>query len=221
MKKTLQSKLTAALFAAAISTGTGGTLSPQLAKALDAANDITTIPETTYGPPGWMMTTDENETSTTTETTEMPIFGTEAPTVTMTTSTSEMPVYGTETPTVTETTATEEVLQLLGEPVLYDEPGDVNMNGCIDVHDLTLLKQYLLNQTKYKVPEEVGDINEDGKIDKADVKALIRLLTGKPEDDAKETTVTTTVPTTFIDTDVTITTTMRMTTLYGPPRAWD
>ena len=84
------------------------------------------------------------------------------------------------------------------------------------MRDLTLLKQYLLNQRKYGIPESAGDINQDGTIDKKDVQALIRLLTGKPEEDEKETTV----PTTLIDTDVT-TTSRWMTTLYGPPRAWD
>ena len=216
MKKTLQSKLTAALFAAAISTS-GGTLSPQLANAADAADDVTTVPQTTYGPPVWMMTTEEEgEAVTTSATTEMPIFSTEAPTVTMTTSTTEELAYSTEAPTVTMTTSTTEELQLAGEPVLYDEPGDINMNGSIDVRDLTLLKQYLLNQRKYGIPESAGDINQDGTIDKKDVQALIRLLTGKPEEDEKETTV----PTTLIDTDVT-TTSRWMTTLYGPPRAWD
>ena len=212
MKKTLQSKLTAALFAAAISTGTGASLSPQSA---NAADDVVTVPQTTYGPPVWMMTTDESETSTTTATTEMPVFSTEAPTVTMTTSTTEMPVFSTEAPTVTMTTTTEE-LALAGEPVLYDEPGDVNMNGCIDVHDLSLLKQYLLNQTRYKVTEDVGDINKDGKIDKEDVKALVRMLTGKPEDEAEPQKTTNS---SLMTTTTTIGTTTC--TLYGPPPAWE
>ena len=64
MKKSLQSKLTAALFAAAISTS-GGTLSPQLANAFGSDTDITTVPETTYGPPGWMTTTEDTEETTT------------------------------------------------------------------------------------------------------------------------------------------------------------
>ncbi|MBR5363791.1 MAG: dockerin type I repeat-containing protein [Oscillospiraceae bacterium] len=213
MKKTLQSKLTAALFAAAISTS-GGTLSPQLARAADAADDVTTVPQTTYGPPVWMMTTDESDTTTTTATTEMPIFSTEAPTVTMTTSTTGEPAFGTEAPTVTMTTTTEE-LQLAGEPVLYDEPGDVNMNGSIDVRDLTLLKQYLLNQSKYQVAAGVGDLNGDGKIDKKDVQALIRLLTGKPEGEEEKTS---TDPSNLM----TMTTTIGTTTcvLYGPPPAY-
>ena len=44
MKKTLQSKLTAALFAAALSTGTGGVMSPQFANAVGSDADVTTVP---------------------------------------------------------------------------------------------------------------------------------------------------------------------------------
>ena len=128
MKKTLQSTLTAALFAAAISSSTGGTLSPQLANAVD---DITTVPETTYGPPGWMMTTEEPED---TGTTPLITAGT-------------VPIYTEDTTTTTTTSDPEdEPVMLAGDVPEYQEPGDLDRNGSFDARDLTLLKRRLMYQ---------------------------------------------------------------------------
>ena len=231
MKKTLQSKLTAALFAAALSTS-GGTLSPQLANAV---NDITPVPQTTYGPPA--MTTAD----TTTETTSELLFSTEAPTVTMTTSTTQELVYGTEAPTAIMTTTTEEPVQIKGEVTIpsivttttttedlvtggvvpiYVEPGDVDMNGSIDARDLTLLKRYLLTQNKARnlAGSDTYDVNQDGSLNKEDVQALVRLLTGKPEDEEDPVV---TAPTAVNGTETSTTTfTEEPICLYGPPNAW-
>ena len=58
MKKSIQTLMTAAVFAAALGTGVGDTISAQFSAGAD---DVTTVPQTTYGPPVWMMTTDETE----------------------------------------------------------------------------------------------------------------------------------------------------------------
>ena len=69
----------------------------------------------------------------------------------------------------------------------------------------------------------VPPLNEDGKLDKADVKEMIRRLTGAPEKDPEETDVTTTA------TDATVPPRPETTTdpyldipmpLYGPPTAY-
>lgn len=238
MKKTLQSKLTAALFAAAISTGAGGTLTPQFANAFGSDTDITTVPQTTYGPPGWMTTTEDTEETTTELMKEGTIVTYEE---TTTTSTSEeLCLKGTVT-TVEETTTEPEPIQLAGEATIptttvttdnlvtsgvvpiYAEAGDSDYNGSIDARDLTMLKQYLLNQNYARTlggGPDPYDVNGDGAIDKNDVKALIRLLTGKPEEDDKITETTTTVTVTSTDTSTTTFTTYPV-CLYGPPKAFD
>ena len=195
MRKTRQSLLTAALFAAAVSTSAGGAIPPQLASA---EGDITTVPQTTYGPPVWMT---EPEITTT----ELMPEGT-------------VPIISSDT--TTSTTPTAEILQPEGEMVLpgilpvFHEAGDLNMDGSIDVRDLTILKQFLLFQHDgVGFSSLVGDVNCDGIIDRGDVKALIRLLTGKPEeeDEPAETDAVTTTATTFTATTC---------PLYGPPPAW-
>ena len=227
MKKTLQSKLTAALFAAALSSGTGGAFSPQ-ANAIGSEADITTVPQTTYGPPA-MTTTDttmttteslvfgtETPTVTTPTTTESLIYGTETPTVTTPTTTESL-IYGTETPTVTTPTTTEELMVGGVVPISVAE-GDADCNFCIDARDLTVLKQFVLQHNSTQADGgdlEPYDVNRDGMIDKEDVKALVRLLTGKPEGEEEQTEPIVTTTTTFISES-------EMTqTSYGPPPAWD
>ena len=248
MKKSIQTLMTAAVFAAALGTGVGDTISAQLSAGAD---DVITVPQTTYGPPVWMQTTDETEEettdlrdegeatvytdddSTTPLETNLQLSGQVTIPMMTTTLATTLSFMGTtaipqqsETTTCTTTvtcegttvlpqeTEPDEPIRLSGEAPFYNEPGDVNMNGCIDVHDLTLLKQYLLSNRNYGI-SETDDVNQDGKIDKEDVKALLRLLTGKPEDeDEKSTTANSDLMTT--------TTTLGTTTcpLYGPPPAY-
>ena len=220
MKKTIQSKLTAALFAAALSSGSGGAFSPQ-ATAIGSDMDITTVPQTTYGPPA--MTTTNTTTETTVITTPLATEGTVTTydgtttlegtvttcedtttlegtvttvhdtttlegtvttiqdttrlegTVTTTTEPTTMPVtYGTEAPITTLPT----------EPnPEFTEPGDLNMDGSLDARDLSLLKQYWLVNGWTEGARGNSDVNGDGVMSKEDIKALVRLLTGKPEDD--------------------------------------
>ena len=213
MKKSLQSKLTAALFAAAISTS-GGTLSPQLANAFGSDTDITTVPETTYGPPVWMMTTDETEeeiepirpdgeapvysdetTGTTLLTTaELMLAGTSMVSQISSTTTTCTTVGFEGTAPIPTTTEPEELVTP-GEAPLYHEPGDPDYNGSIDA--------------------ETYDVNMDGDINREDVKALLRLLTGKPEDEEEK-------PSTDDSDLMTATTTLGTSTcpLYGPPPAY-
>ena len=56
MKKTMHSLMTAAVFAATVSAAAGGTV---LAELASAENDITVVPQTTYGPPALTRTTNE------------------------------------------------------------------------------------------------------------------------------------------------------------------
>ena len=216
MKKNFQSLLTAAIFAAAVSTSAGGVITPQFASA-EGADDITTVPQTTYGPPGWWMTEPDD---TTTEPL-MPEGTVPIITTTTTTTTFDEPELAGVLPVYT--TTDEEIVQLMGEPLLYDEPGDLNMDGSLDARDVTLLKQFLLLQA-----DGIGysssqiDLNRDGAVNKSDVKALIRMLTGKPEEEdepdvttTSETRQTVTLPTTTEDV-----TRETFAVLYGPPPAW-
>lgn len=202
MKKTLQSTLTAALFAAAISSGTGGTLSPQLANAVD---DITTVPETTYGPPGWMMTTEEPED---TGTTPLITAGT-------------VPIYTEDTTTTTTTSDPEdEPVMLAGDIRVYDEPGDLDRNGSFDARDLTLLKRRLMYQDG-ALFQDIYDVNGDGQMNSEDARALVRLLTGKPEEEEEpaSTSVSSSTTTQLTTTSTEISSLMTQ-PAYGPPLAW-
>lgn len=202
MKKTLQSTLTAALFAAAISSSTGGTLSPQLANAVD---DITTVPETTYGPPGWMMTTEEPED---TGTTPLITAGT-------------VPIYTEDTTTTTTTSDPEdEPVMLAGDVPEYQEPGDLDRNGSFDARDLTLLKRRLMYQDG-ALFQDIYDVNGDGQMNSEDARALVRLLTGKPEEEEEpaSTSVSSSTTTQLTTTSTEISSLMTQ-PAYGPPLAW-
>ncbi len=202
MKKTLQSTLTAALFAAAISSSTGGTLSPQLANAVD---DITTVPETTYGPPGWMMTTEEPED---TGTTPLITAGT-------------VPIYTEDTTTTTTTSDPEdEPVMLAGDVPEYQEPGDLDRNGSIDARDLTLLKRRLMYQDG-ALFQDIYDVNGDGQMNSEDARALVRLLTGKPEEEEEPaSTSVSSSTTTQLTTTSTEISSLKTQPAYGPPLAW-
>ena len=100
-----------------------------------------------------------------------------------------------------------------GPPWVFALPGDINYDDSIDARDLTLLKRAILEENFRRSDLYLGDLNGDDEIDKADVKELIRLLTGKPEDEEDP----------EVTTDITTTTERPWTTvvLYGPPRAWN
>ena len=89
--------------------------------------------------------------------------------------------------TIPTTTVTTDNLVTAGVVPIFAEAGDSDYNGSIDARDLTMLKQYLLNQNYARTlggGPDPYDVNGDGAIDKNDVKALIRLLTGEETPDA-------------------------------------
>lgn len=55
-------------------------------------------------------------------------------------------------------------------------PGDVNMDGIVDVADVTDLVSYILGNVAEDFNPEVADLTDDNQIDVADVTALIRLV---------------------------------------------
>ena len=213
MKKTIQTIMTAAAFAAALGAGAGDTITAQFAAESVAADSITTVPQTTYGPPGWMMTTEDPE-----ELETLPIVtpGTvmhyELDTTTSSTTT---------TVTLEGTSPLPTDLVTDGVAPAYNEPGDFDNNGSFDARDLTLIKRYLLSNKTTQGSTVMADIDLNGEVDKKDVEALLRLLTGKPEEEDQpsvETEMTTQPTAPVTTTDVTRPTYM---VLYGPPAAWE
>ena len=208
MKKTIQTIMTAAAFAAALGAGAGDTITAQF-----AAESVAADPQTTYGPPGWMMTTEDPE-----ELETLPIVtpGTvmhyELDTTTSSTTT---------TVTLEGTSPLPTDLVTDGVAPAYNEPGDFDNNGSFDARDLTLLKRYLLSNKTTQGSTVMADIDLNGEVDKKDVEALLRLLTGKPEEEDQpfvETEMTTQPTAPVTTTDVTRPTYM---VLYGPPAAWE
>lgn len=213
MKKTIQTIMTAAAFAAALGAGAGDTITAQFAAESVAADSVTTVPQTAYGPPGWMMSTEEPE-----ELETLPIVtpGTvmhyELDTTTSSTTT---------TVTLEGTSPLPTDLVTDGVAPAYNEPGDFDNNGSFDARDLTLLKRYLLSNKTTQGSTVMADIDLNGEVDKKDVEALLRLLTGKPEEEDQpfaETEMTTQPTAPVTTTDVTRPTYM---VLYGPPAAWE
>ena len=235
MKKSLHSLLTAAMFAAAVTTSAGGISNTQNASAAPVENDLitetTTEPQCVYGPPEWF--TSESELTDITGTEPQDVYGppswfSETETITDVTRNDPPTAYGpphwftdteTEATLTTTTDVTVEIPQpAYGPPWMFAEPGDLNYDFKLDARDLTLLKRYLLEGEINDRIDRLANVNQDGKIDKEDVKELIRRLTGRPEDEElpEETTTAVVTDTT---TDTTITTTVMP--LYGPPSAWN
>ena len=239
MKKSLHSLLTAAMFAAAVTTSAGGISNTQNASAAPAENDLitetTTEPQCVYGPPEWF--TSESELTDITGTEPQDVYGpppsfTESETTSVT-STEPIPqpeygppyweteISGDETAVTTTETM---VAPVYGPPYVLFEKGDLNGDRILNAKDLTLLKRAVLYDNLDSFWRPLGDLNDDGAVDKKDVKELIRRLTGAPEEDPDETDVTTT------GTDATVPPRPETTTdpywdypmpLYGPPSAWN
>ena len=128
---------------------------------------------------------------------------------------------------------------LYGPPPVELALGDMNEDKQLDARDLSVLKKMIMDSRGQITLDElgdpdgngmvqiwswgsspitssiyVGDVNQDLNIDKKDVEALVRMLTGKPEENEEEETdpiVTTT--TTVMESEMTQTS-------YGPPPAW-
>ena len=206
MKKTLQSVMTAAMFAAAATAALGTMENAGRAEAMAAVLENQTVFTTTatlYGPPPVEYTDEETNDCERIDT------------------------------TTTETTTTVEILY--GPPSVLFKHGDLNFDRQFDARDLTLLKKEVLRYQEYLKENPDSDItleeyiwdsdrldvNYDGKIDKEDIKALRRKLTGKSKEqeeaEEREGQETTTAITTTATTLTTTITTMTSAPLYGPP----
>lgn len=242
MKKSLHSILTAAMFAAAVTTSVGN---PAVSVQSGAASAEAGLMQETeremqgaYGPPNWFT---ETEMTKLTDTEPQDVYGppnwfSETETLTTTDVTRDIPptVYGppnwfSDKETEATVTTTTDVTEINPQPA-YGPPwvsGDLNTDFQVDARDLTLLKRMILDNNGADVSLEVppgyviadgrafADMNGDGKLDKADVKALVRMLTGKPEkeDDPQESTVTSTATTVA---SLITTTSTPVVSLYGP-----
>lgn len=203
MKKSLHSILTAAMFAAAVTTSLSDpaasaqvTVSPAETQLMD---DTERGPQSAYGPPSWF---------TETELTEM-------------TTTEPQDVYGppswftepTDEPASTTTSAETYPEPVYGPPWIFAKKGDMNYDRVLNARDVTQLKRAILTGEFSDAEDYLADVNGDGLIDQEDVKALIRQLTGKPEDEDDP-----------ITTDITDLTEPPFSTttvcLYGPPPAY-
>ncbi len=60
---------------------------------------------------------------------------------------------------------------------VYDDKGDVNLDGKINMADVVALRRYLVNSELYPVGDSIkADANSDGKLNMADVVAIRRYL---------------------------------------------
>lgn len=208
MKKSLHSILTAAMFAAAVTTSLSDPAASAQAKINPAEESL--MDETwreqqgAYGPPNWF---------TETELTEM-------------TTTEPQDVYGppswftepTDEPASTTTSAETYPEPVYGPPWIFAKKGDMNYDRVLNARDVTQLKRAILTGEFSDAEDYLADVNNDGLIDQEDVKALIRQLTGKPED-GEENAVTTFITNSTDTTTTTVTTPMTY-VLYGPPPAY-
>ena len=56
--------------------------------------------------------------------------------------------------------------------------GDVNLDGRVDVADITAVENYLLGQSSLSFSAANADVNSDGLVDKADVTAIVCIILG-------------------------------------------
>ena len=95
-------------------------------------------------------------------------------------------------PTITSETTdstTEVTSTTMSEPTTLDEPtsptliGDTDVNGVVELADLTMLSKYLLNETAFPLKNAIAtanaDMNSDGLINTVDLSALINNQLGK------------------------------------------
>lgn len=194
MKKTLRTVMTSAMFAATVGVSAGNMpVSGASAQSAGASAHPA-----------------EEPTATQTTTTELQLEG--VPVVFEETTTTDEVIFDGVAP-MPETTEPE--LELGGDIPIIE--GDLNFDFRVDASDLTLLKRNVLEHCQSI--NGVDDLNGDGQVDKEDVKALLRMLTGKSkeEEDAEEAQQTTTTVTEELLTTLTTSTEMLPPPLYGPP----
>ncbi len=196
MKKTLQTAMTAAMFAASLGMAAGTASASQTGESGAAAveklmNATAGEVVDVYGPPAAFYTETEPLTTTTetTEETTDPYY--------------DEPVTGGVVPLPT-----------------MDLDGNGQLNAC----DLTILKQYMLQDPKPARGFDFtysSDYNYDGILDKQDLIQMILELTGMPEWKPEETAVTTTTTAVFPTTETSVTIETYPVPVYGPPPAYD
>jgi len=194
MKKTKQTLMTAAMFAAAINMSAYANSGNQNFSEMNVhAEESETSYEPSeepiqdvYGPP----TMFEAETTTNTVTTvPATVYG---PPWWFTTSTEEETVTTSSEEIVPETTTTyyqpettiynpsteTTVVPVYGPPVAYG--GDINHDGRTDAFDIVTARQKLINRNYYD--DYTSDVNGDGKFSVADLVALEKFVLGEIKD---------------------------------------
>jgi hypothetical protein len=61
----------------------------------------------------------------------------------------------------------------------YYEPGDVNMDGAVEISDVVLMVNYILGNNASETVLKYGDMNESGDIDITDVVAIVNRILGE------------------------------------------
>jgi surface protein len=61
----------------------------------------------------------------------------------------------------------------------YYEPGDVNMDGTVEISDVVLMVNYILGNNASETVLKYGDMNESGDIDISDVVAIVNRILGE------------------------------------------
>ena len=103
------------------------------------------------------------------------------PTETTTTATAVVPTQETTVPPTSEQPAS----SAPSEGVKASKYGDVDLNGMIELADVTKLSKYLLNKATFPLDSEIAfknaDITHDEKVDILDLSKLLEFNVGNPE----------------------------------------
>ena len=224
MKKTLQTVITAAMFAAASSAydynsfaGEIQDTSPEMtAETVTTDYDpATEEQEDVYGPPPAWNTPIESVQTTATNEIPAPVYG--PPLAWTTTSETDLPVPTTMPAAIP--------LPVYGPPAAWI--GDLNEDDRVDVFDMIELKNMYLNGiTKDSMDLYRADINQDGKIGMADLVMLQNYLLGRTKkiyDHQLEEPKPTEPQKSYVNTTNTTATTTEPIPecVYGPPIAFD
>lgn len=203
MKKTKQTLLTAAAFAAAMNMSAVGNvnavtlseaeLPASMANYDPSADEIQDV----YGPaPNYNddpVTTETLMTQPVLTTTEIqttygpPIWRWDDTTTTSiettTTTTVPVPLYGPMPAYTTTTTTTEPLVQpVYGPPQIFYQKGDINGDQVVDSLDMVVFRKYLLDEETPEWLRHTMDINQDGDFNVGDLVALQNYLLGRNKD---------------------------------------
>lgn len=195
MKKTAQTVLTAAMFAAALGTaaGTQNTGTAATAEPADPEVFYTTVEEPVdiYGPPSVFTGTAEPGTQPGTT-----AFEGDQTTFTLTTRGDPVGIYG--------------------PPSLLYPRGDVTRDKTVDARDLSRMKHLILTMQEPHLyaEQEISDLNRDGTVDQKDLEIMLHEVLGVPK--KAEPAVTTATALTVAAAAMT-SSTLPALMLYAPP----